>query len=316
MKRKQTSTAAEAVKLSAGRPFTWNKAWTLHLMILPGLLALLIFSYLPMAGLVIAFQDFKPWLGVAGSQWVGLDNFRMMFERPDSIQVIWNTLIISSAKITAAPLSSIGFALLLNEVRMMFFKRAVQTLVYLPHFLSWVILGGILIEVLSNAGLVNRALQWIFGVDNIPFLMNGNWFRFTVVVSDVWKEFGFGAIVFLAALTSINPSLYEAAEIDGASRWRQTLVITLPGIMPIIVLMFTLSLGNVLNAGFDQIFNMYNSLVYDKADIIDTFVYRTGILGGGMGFATAVGMFKSVVGLILILLSYRLAYKIADYRIF
>ena len=199
---------------------------------------------------------------------------------------------------------------------MIFFKRAVQTLVYLPHFLSWVILGGILIEVLSNAGLVNRALQWMLGVDNIPFLMNGNWFRFTVVVSDVWKEFGFGAIVFLAALTGINPSLYEAAEIDGASRWRQTLAITLPGIMPIIVLMFTLSLGNVLNAGFDQIFNMYNSLVYDKADIIDTFVYRTGILGGGMGFATAVGMFKSVVGLILIVLSYRLAYKIADYRIF
>lgn len=309
-------TAVPSTKQALGTKLKWSNVWTLHLMLFPGLVFILIFSYIPMVGLVIAFQDFKPWLGLFNSNWVGLDNFRMMLERPDSVQVIWNTIIIAGAKIIASLTASIGFALLLNEVRAITFKKTVQTLVYLPHFLSWVILAGILTEILSSAGMVNRTLQWLFGMESIPFLMNGNWFRFTVIVSDIWKEFGFSAIVFLAALTGINPALYEAAEIDGAGRWRQTWAITIPGIMPIIVLMFTLSLGNVLNAGFDQIYNLYNSLVYDKADIIDTFVYRTGILGGAMGFATAVGMFKSVVGCILIILSYRLAYKFADYRIF
>jgi putative aldouronate transport system permease protein len=209
------------------------------------------------------------------------------------------------------------FSLLLNEVRVSSFKRSVQTLVYLPHFLSWVILGGILLEILSTeGGMINKLLGNLFGIQPIFFLGDGDWFRVTVVISHVWKEFGFGTIVFLAALAGVNPSLYEAAVVDGANRWKQTLHITIPAMMPITIVLATLSLGNVLNAGFDQIFNLYNALVYDKGDIIDTYVYRTAIISGNMGFGTALGLFKSAIGLVLIVSAYRLAYKLAGYRIF
>ncbi|MFC0333499.1 ABC transporter permease [Paenibacillus sepulcri] len=285
-------------------------------MMVPGVIFTLIFAYLPMGGIVMAFQDFKPWLGFFKSEWVGMEHFRYMFQRPDSVQVIMNTLIIASLKIVFQLITPLIFALLLNEVRAMGFKRSVQTLVYLPHFLSWVILGGILLDMLSpEGGLVNRALG-VFGIDPVFFLGNGDWFRFTVVVSDVWKEFGYGTIVFLASLAGINPSLYEAAEVDGAGRWKQTVYITIPALIPITIVLGTLSLGNILNAGFDQIFNLYNALVYSKGDIIDTFVYRMAILNGEMSFGTAVGLFKSVIGMVLIIFAYRLAYKFANYRIF
>jgi len=293
-----------------------KKYWPLHLMVLPSLLFLIAFNYLPMAGIVMAFQDFKPRLGIAGSKWVGLDNFRLLFDREDSIQVIWNTLIIAVLKMIFNLIAPFTFAIFLNEVRKELFKRYVQTMVYLPHFLSWVLLGGILIDVLSqDGGFINRIIESL-GFNSVPFLMNGDWFRFTVVVSDVWKEFGYGAIVFLAALSNINPALYEAAEVDGASRLKQTLHITIPSMLPITIVVGTLALGNVLNAGFDQIFNLYNGMVYNKGDILDTFVYRTGILAGNMGFATAIGLFKSVISMILIFVSYRAAYKWANYRIF
>lgn len=295
----------------------WNikQNWSLHAMLIPGMLLLFIFSYLPMAGLVMAFQDFKPWDGFTGSPWVGLDNFRLMLQREDSVQVIWNTFIISGLKIVFGLLAPLIFSLLLNELRHMFFKRAIQTVVYLPHFLSWVILGGILKELLGFDGQVNQFVS-LMGIEAIPFLSQGDWFRFTVVVSDVWKEFGFGTIIFLAALTAVNPSLYESAEIDGANRWKQTLYVTLPAIMPITIVLMALSLGNILNAGFDQIFNLYNGLVYDKGDVIDTFAYRVGLVGMQFGFATAVGMFKSIVSFIFIVAAYRLAYRLANYRIF
>lgn len=293
-----------------------KKTWPLHMLVLPGLLLLLVFSYVPMFGIVIAFQEYKPWLGIMNSEWVGLDHFKYMFEYPDSKQVIINTLIIATSKMAIGLFIPIVFSLLLNEVRHIAFKKMVQTFVYLPHFLSWVILGGILIDILSpNGGIVNNLLG-VLGFEPIFFLGDGNWFRFTVVVSDVWKEFGFSTIVYLAALAGVNPSLYEAAEIDGANRWKQTWHITLPGMIPIIIVVGTLSLGNVLNAGFDQIFNLYNPLVYEKGDIIDTFVYRVGFLGSSFGFGTAVGLFKSIISLIMITISYRLAYKYANYRIF
>jgi putative aldouronate transport system permease protein len=296
----------------------WNfkKTWPLHLMLVPGVIFTLIFAYLPMGGIVMAFQDFKPWLGFTKSEWVGWEHFQYMFERPDSIQVIWNTLLIASLKIVFQLLAPFLFALLLNEVRHMGFKRTVQTLVYLPHFLSWVILGGILLDMLSpEGGLINKGLIAL-GIEPVFFLGNGNWFRFTVIISDVWKEFGYGTIVFLASLAGINPALYEAAEVDGATRWKQTLYITIPALMPITIVLGTLSLGNILNAGFDQIFNLYNPLVYSKGDIIDTFVYRMAILNGEMSFGTAVGLFKSFVAMFLIISAYRIAYKYANYRIF
>ncbi|CAI6048842.1 ABC transporter permease [Cohnella sp. JJ-181] len=294
-----------------------KKNTVLYLMLIPGILLTFIFNYLPMGGLIIAFQKFKPWLGFTGSPWVGWDNFRLMFEREDSLQVIGNTFAIAGLKMLSNLVVPIVFALLLNEVRQMFFKRAIQTLVYLPHFLSWVILGGILLDMLSSQGLINGMLLPVFGIDRpIQFLGDGNWFRAVVVASDTWKEFGFSTIVFLATLAGINPAWYEAAEVDGASRWKQTLHITLPSMIPIITVVGTLSLGNILNAGFDQIFNLYNPLVYDKGDIIDTFVYRIGVLSGQFGLGTAVGLFKSFVGLVMIVTAYRLAYKLANYRIF
>lgn len=296
----------------------WNLklTWPLHVMLVPGIVLVLIFSYLPMLGLVMAFQDFQPQLGFFRSDWIGFENFKLMFEYPDARQVIWNTLLIAVIKIIAHLIVPLVFALLLNEVRKMLFKRFVQTFVYLPHFLSWVILGGILLDMLStDGGLVNQALGWL-GIEPIFFLGNGDWFRFTVIVSDVWKDFGFSTIIFLAALSGINPDFYEAALIDGANRWQQMLKITLPSLIPITIVVATLSLGNILNAGFDQIFNLYNPLVYEKGDIIDTYVYRVGLIGGDFGFGTAVGVFKSLVSFVLIVISYRLAYKLANYRIF
>lgn len=294
---------------------TLRKSWQFHVMLIPAMILLILFSFIPMGGIVMAFQDYKPWLHISGSEWVGLDNFRYLFEREDSLQVIWNTLIIAVLKMIFNLLVPFIFAILLNEVRKVAVQRTIQTLVYLPHFLSWVILGGILLDLLSTDGFVNQILG-SFGVRPIFFLGDNNWFRFTVILTDVWKEFGYNTIVFLAALAGINPSLYEAAEIDGANRWKQTRFITMPSLVPMVVVVGTLALGNVLNAGFDQIFNLYNPLVYQKGDIIDTFVYRTAILNGEMGFGTAIGLFKSAISMILILASYQLAKKWAGYRIF
>ncbi|CAH1194485.1 putative multiple-sugar transport system permease YteP [Paenibacillus auburnensis] len=294
---------------------TLRKNWQFHVMLIPAMILLILFSFIPMGGIVMAFQDYKPWLHISGSEWVGLDNFRYLFEREDSMQVIWNTLIIAVLKMIFNLLVPFIFAIMLNEVRKLAVQRTIQTLVYLPHFLSWVILGGILLDLLSTDGFVNQILG-SFGVQPIFFLGDNNWFRFTVILTDIWKEFGYNTIVFLAALAGINPSLYEAAEIDGANRWKQTRFITMPSLIPMVVVVGTLALGNVLNAGFDQIFNLYNPLVYQKGDIIDTFVYRTAIQNGEMGFGTAIGLFKSAISMVLILVSYQLAKKWAGYRIF
>ncbi|WP_342556341.1 ABC transporter permease subunit [Paenibacillus sp. FSL R7-0652] len=285
-------------------------------MLLPAVVLTFIFAYIPMGGLVIAFQDYKPWLGFAKSSWIGLEHFQFLFSMPENVQVIWNTLIIAGMKLIGGLIAPLVFALLLNEVRKETFKKSIQTFVYLPHFLSWVILGGILLDMLATKGMINQFLGAVFGLEPIFFLGEGTWFRIVVVTSDIWKEFGFGAIIFLASLAGINPSLYEAAEVDGANRWQQTWSITIPALIPIMIVVGTLSLGNILNGGFDQIFNLYNPLVYDKGDIIDTFVYRVGLIDGKFGFSAAVGLFKSVVGFVLIVIAYRAAYKFANYRIF
>ncbi|MBM7565532.1 ABC transporter permease [Paenibacillus sacheonensis] len=287
-----------------------------HLMLLPGVVLVLVFSYGPMFGIIMSFQQYIPAKGFAGSEWIGLDNFRYVLDMPDTFTVLWNTMYISMMKIAAGLVFPILIALLLNEVRKNVVKRTIQTLIYLPHFLSWIILGGILIDVLSpSSGIVNHFLA-IFGIKPIFFLGSNHWFPFTIVLSDLWKEFGFATIVYLAALTSINPVLYEAAIVDGANRWKQTLHVTLPGMAPIIVLLLTLSLGNVLNAGFDQIFNLYSPQVYESGDIIDTMVYRLGLVDAQFGPAAAVGLFKSLVSFVFISVSYLLAYRFANYRIF
>ncbi len=307
--------AGTAIRRSGMKGFL-RRTWPLHLMLLPAVVLQFLFGYLPLGGLVIAFKDYKPYDGIWGSAWVGFKQFKFMFEYPDSKQVIINTALIAGLKIIFNIVVPFCFALLLNEVRRNSFKRTVQTLVYLPYFISWVFLGGILTDMLSSDGIINSLLQNWFGIEPILFLGNGIWFRVIVVISDVWQQFGFGTIVYLAALAGVNPSLYEAAEVDGATRWKQTINVTIPSLAPIVIVVGTLAIGNILNAGFDQIFNLYNPLVYDKGDIIDTFVYRTGILNGQYSFGTAVGIFKSVVGFVLIVIGYRIAYKLADYKIF
>ena len=289
----------------------------LHLMLLPAVILLLIFHYMPMAGLTIAFQKFIPARGIFGEQqWNGLDNFRYVMQLPSFWQVIFNTVYIAFMKIIFSLFVPIVVAIMINEVTNSKLKRSIQTVIYLPHFLSWVVLGGIFIDLLSPSdGLVNNLIKSLGGKP-IFFLGDNKWFPFTMVATETWKEFGYGTIVYLAAITGIDPGLYEAAQIDGANRWQQTKAVTIPGMRMVIVLLMVLSLGNLLNAGFDQIFNLYSPPVYDSGDIIDTFVYRLGLLDAQFGPATAVGLFKSVVSLLFISTSYFFAYRFADYRIF
>lgn len=277
---------------------------------------MLIYNYLPLLGNIMAFQKFNPTKGFFRSEWVGLDNFRYVFAMPDTLQVVWNTFFIAVMKLIMGIIVPVIVALLLNEMRCIRYKRALQTIVYFPHFLSWVILAGIMVDVLSpSRGIIGKAFTAL-GLE-APFLLgDANLFPFTMVFTETWKEFGFGTIVYLAALTGIDPTLYEAAGIDGAGRWKQTLNITIPCIMPIVMLMTILAMGNVLNAGFDQIFNLYSPQVYATGDILDTLVYRIGMEDAQYGVATAVGLFKSVVSFLMLSLSYGLAYKYTDYRVF
>lgn len=288
---------------------------TLHAMMIPGMLFILIFNIVPMAGLVMAFQNFLPAKGFFHSRWVGLDNFKFMFQLPDSKQIFVNTLVIAISKMILNLLVPLVFALMLNAVRGKALKRTLQTVVYLPNFISWVILGSIISDIFSKSGIINTIITSLGG-DAIIFMGSNTWFRPIVVLTDVWKGFGYNSIIFLAALTGIDPTLYEASAIDGATSSKQLWYITLPSIMTTVVLVGTLSLGNVLNAGFDQIFNLYNPLVYRTGDIIDTYVYRMGLQNAQFSLATAVGMMKSVISFTLIIISYKLAEKFANYRIF
>lgn len=295
---------------NSGKPI-----WQLHLMMLPGIVMVLLFMYLPLGGIVIAFKDFYPSKGIWGSPWVGLENFSYMFLLPDTLQIMWNTLRIAVLKIICNFPVPIIVALMLNEVKNSSFKRSVQTIVYLPHFISWVILSGIIIDLFSVDGVVNQFIR-LFGSDSIFFLGDNRYFQGLLIFTDVWKNFGYGTVVYLAAITGVDESLYESAVIDGANRWKQTLHITLPSIWPIVMLMMILNLGSVLNAGFDQIFNLYSPLVYKSADIIDTFVYRISMVEANYSLGTAVGLLKSVVSFILIVTSYAVANKYSDYTIF
>jgi putative aldouronate transport system permease protein len=292
-----------------------KKNWPLYVLCIPSLVFVIIFSYGPMVGLLMAFQDYKPWLGIANSTWVGLDNFKKIFEFQESVQAITNTVVIAVFKIIFGIIVPVIMALLLNEVRNMGIKKGVQTLVYLPHFLSWVTVAGIMLDILGLDGGINHVLA-NFGIEPIFFLGDPDLFKSTVIISDLWKNFGFAMIVYLASIAGIDPTYYEAAEMDGATRWQQTIHVTLPSMMPMIIVMSTLSLGGILDAGFDQIFNLYNPLVYSTGDIIDTYVYRSSLLNGQYGFGTAVGLFKSGISFILIIIAYRIAYKVANYKIF
>jgi putative aldouronate transport system permease protein len=287
----------------------------LYIMLIPPVIVLFIYAYLPMFGVVMAFQRFEPTLGFFHSDWVGLANFRRLLFIPDVKQVVLNTLFIASMKLVVETIAAILVAILLNEIVSKLFRRTVQTVIYFPYFLSWVILGGIFRDMLARDGLINFMLEKM-GKAPIIFLSEPSIFPYLLVGIETWQITGFGTIVFLAAITGIDPTLYEAAVIDGASRFRQILHITLPGIKTTIILMVTLSLGYILNAGFEQVLMLYSPLVYKTGDVIDTWVYRMGLQQAQYSIAAAIGLFRSVVSLILIVLSYYIARKLTDYRIF
>ena len=273
----------------------------LYLFLLPAIIWYVIFAYGPIYGLQIAFKDFKILKGIEGSEWVGLKHFIKMFETKAFWQATRNTLVISLLKLVFVSTSGLGLALLLNEVTHHKYRTLVSSVTMLPHFFSWVVIGSILLEILSpSSGLVNQIILF-FGGTPIYFLGEDGWFRFWVIASDMWESAGWNSIIFIAAIGGISPELYEAAQIDGAGRWKQLTNVTLPCIAGTIVVVMVLKVGSMMNAGFDQIYNMYNSAGMDTADILDTYVYRQGIESSKFSYSTAVGLFKNVINLILVL---------------
>lgn len=316
----QSSQAGKALEKNAPKPARrkdrFLRELPLYIMLIPAVVLVAIYSYGGMVGTVIAFQKFNPANGLFGSEWVGLKNFQNLFSMPNFWPVIRNTIVISLAKMVGNIIVPVTFSLLLNEVRKSGLKRTYQTMVYLPNFLSWIILSGIFVDILSpSTGIVGR-LFTALGAKAPFFLGDSFWFPITMVVTDVWKNFGFKSVIYLAALTGVDPALYESASIDGAGRWKQTWHITLPGILSTIVLMTVLSMADILNGGFDQIYNLYSPAVYSTGDILDTFVYRLGIERTQFALSTAAGLFKSGVSLIFITASYWMADRFAGYRIF
>ena len=286
-----------------------------HVMMIPGMIFILIFSYIPMVGIIMAFQDYVPAKRILGSKFVGLKHFKYMFTLPDIGQIVANTMLIAVGKIILGTIMAIIFAVLLNEIRVKFFKKTVQTIVYLPHFLSWVVLAAVVVNMVNLDGIVNQFLEFV-GIGKINFLGSNTWFRPLVIVTDVWKEFGYNSIVYLAAITAIDPGLHEAAAMDGANWWKRVWHITLPGMLPIILLMGAMSLTSILSAGFDQIYNLYSPMVYQSGDVLDTYVYRMGMISRQYSFSTAVGLLRSVVGMVLMLTANGLANKFTDRKIF
>jgi len=271
-----------------------------HAMMLPGMFFVILFCYVPMFGIIMAFQDFVPAKGIFGSEWVGLKHFRDLFSNSDIWEILRNTVVISLGKIILRTVLAISFAILLSEIKVLRLKKCVQTAVYMPHFLSWVVLASVFTNLFGWDGLVNSLLS-SWGMEKLDFIGSNNLIQPFLVLTDVWKEFGYASIMHLAAITAIDPGLHEAAAIDGATWWKRVWHITLPGMLPIIVLTFAMDLAGVLNAGFDQVYNLYSVSTYEKGDILDTYVYRVGMINLQYSFGTAVGLLKSIVGMILML---------------
>lgn len=289
----------QAVRKTKRRNY-YLKHWQVYSMILPGILFFVIFKYIPLGGTIIAFQDYNIFMGVFDSPFVGWYHFENLFAYPEFYQVLRNTLLISLYQLVFGFPAPLVLALLLNEVRQLLFKRVAQTILYLPHFLSWVIVGGLVINFLSpSIGMLNDWIEF-FGGERIFFMQEEKYFRSVVVVSGIWKEVGWGTIIFLAALAGVNPELYESAEVDGAGKFRQVWSITLPCLLPTIVILLLLRIGNFLDLGFEQIYMLLNPLVLDTGEVFDTYIYRAGLLGGQYSYTTAIGLFKSVVGFVLL----------------
>lgn len=278
---------------------------------IPSIIWYVVFQYYTMYGVVIAFKDYRFLDGIWGSSWVGLEHFERLFTNNQFFDLLENTLMISLYKLIFAFPAPILFALLLNEIRTGWFKKTVQTLTYLPHFISWVVIAGLVHTILSpTTGAVNAVLGW-FGLGPYNFMMMPDMFRSILVVSDIWKSVGWESIIYLAAIAGVDQEMYEAARMDGASRFRQAVSITLPCILPVIVIMLILQIGNIMEAGFGQILNLYNPTVYSVADIFDTYAYRVGLVDFDFSYATAISLFKNVVGLMLVLVAHRISKRVS-----
>lgn len=291
-----------------------KKNYELYLMLLPVLIFVFIFNLVPMYGIALAFKDYDmfaadtPLMSIFKSEWVGFEHFTKLFRRPDFLDAFKNTMIISFSKIIFVFPIPIIFAILLNEVKSVKFQKVLQTIVYLPHFLSWAIVAGIFVDFLGSTGMINSLIVSLGG-EKISFLMDNNWFRPVLIFSDAWKEVGWSSIIYFAAIAGLDQECFEAAEVDGANRFQQIWYITLPGLMPTIILMLIMRVGSIMDAGFGQIFAMYNPTVYESGDIIGTYVYRMGLGKMDFSMGTAVGLFESLIALVLVISSNAIAKK-------
>lgn len=293
----------------------WKRNLPLHLLLLVPVLLTIIYKYIPMIGVIMAFENYMPVRGIFKSPWVGWRNFQFLFMMPGFTSAIFNTFIIAVGKIILGILVPVCFSLMLNDLKSRSMKKYIQTIIYMPHFISWILMAGIINRILAPNGLLNQFITALGGQSKV-FLADKTIFRPILWITDIWKEFGYGTIVYLAAICSIDDSLYEAAMVDGAGAWQQLIHVTLPGLTPTIILMTVLSLGNVLNAGFDQVFNLYSPIVYETGDIIDTFVYRLAFNSAQFSVSTAAGLFKSCISCVMIVASYAISYRVSGYRVF
>lgn len=284
----------------------------LYLMIAPGILYFFVYKYIPMYGLVIAFQDYKPYLGITGSEWVGFQHFERLFTSPEFWMIFRNTLVLFALQILVFFPIPIIIALMLNEVRNQMFKKSVQTLIYIPHFMSWVVIVSISFVMLTlDGGIINSVLEAV-GLQKINFLMNPDTFRPMYIIQVIWREAGWGTIIFIAAIAAVDPQLYEAAKMDGANRLRQAWHITLPAIRSVIVVLLILKIGDVLELGFEHVYLLLNASNREVGEIFDTYVYTAGLKQGQFSYSTAVGFFKGIVGLILVMVANWLAKKAGE----
>lgn len=318
--RKKTAAVPEPEISKLGKPGSWKRDFTknksLYFLAVPLILYFLIFNYGPMFGLVMAFQDFKPAKGIFGSEFVGFGNFISFFTSPNFFTVLRNTFVISALGLFIGFPLSIVFALLINEIHVKWFKKSIQTISYMPYFVSTIVLCGLIIEFCSSRGLVTNLLVSLGVLERQNLLQNPNYFWAINLISDEWQGLGYGSIVFIAAITNVSGELHEAAAIDGANRLQRVWHITLPGIKPMVVTMLILKCGTLLTVGFDKILNLYNTSIYSTADVISTYVQRVGLNGGQYGYATAVGLFNSVVNLVLLLIANYVSSKYAEQSLF
>ena len=288
-----------------------KKYWPYYVMMLPGIIYIIMFKYIPMMGSVIAFKDYSAYQGILESPWCGLENFKKLFQYPDFYKILRNTITLGLLKTVLTFPIPVILALMLNEIRNAKVKKVVQTIICIPYFVSWVVVGGLVFDICGVGGLFNNVREFL-GMETLLVMQKESWFRPIYVLSTIWKESGWGTVVYLAAISSIDPSLYESAAIDGASRFRKMRYITFPLLIPTILTLLLLNIGSFLTLGFDQVYNLYTPMTYAVADIFDTYVFRVGIQQAQYSFATAVGLFQSVVGLIMVVTFNKIAHNVSE----